>query len=237
MKKLKIFLASSIVELKEERNEIGDFIRRIQDELIDMDYRIQLFECEFFDNSIALTRKQDEYNDEIEKSDIFVMLVGSKLGNYTFEEFKIAKSISSIEINVIFKNYLEHIDETVSNFKRLIQNEERVNQYEYTDLPGLKYAIAQIIAKNIPSSLLYPLLLPIFPGILFLQFFLHRGRLLNIQNIFLCHYAILKKFQGKIVDDIDLKFNNFGLSFQRYNDIIHFYFTLLVHRILHMFHR
>ena len=59
MKKLKIFLASSIVELKEERNEIGDFIRRIQDELIDMDYRIQLFECEFFDNSIALTRKQD----------------------------------------------------------------------------------------------------------------------------------------------------------------------------------
>ena len=149
MKKLKIFLASSIVELKEERNEIGDFIRRIQDELIDMDYRIQLFECEFFDNSIALTRKQDEYNDEIEKSDIFVMLVGSKLGNYTFEEFKIAKSISSIEINVIFKNYLEHIDETVSNFKRLIQNEERVNQYEYTDLPGLKYAIAQIIAKKI----------------------------------------------------------------------------------------
>lgn len=149
MKKLKIFLASSIVEFKEERNEIGDFIRRIQDELIEWDYRIQLFECEFFDNSIALTRKQDEYNEEIKKSDVFIMLVGSRLGNYTFEEFKIAKNISSIDINIIFKTHLEHIDETVTDFKRLIQNEERVAQYEYADSPGLKYAIAQMIAKNI----------------------------------------------------------------------------------------
>ena len=90
MQKYQIFLASSINEFKDERNEIGDLIRKIQDILIDYEIKIKLFECEFFDNTIALGRKQGEYNEQIKKSQSFIMLVGSKLGQYTLEEYNIA---------------------------------------------------------------------------------------------------------------------------------------------------
>ena len=54
MQKVKIFLASSIVEFKKERNLIGDVVRKLQDEWIEKEIRIKLFECEFFENNLVL---------------------------------------------------------------------------------------------------------------------------------------------------------------------------------------
>ncbi len=140
MQKYQIFLASSINEFKDERNEIGDLIRKIQDILIDYEIKIKLFECEFFDNTIALGRKQGEYNEQIKKSQSFIMLVGSKLGQYTLEEYNIAIN-SQIPIYVLFKN--TQYDQSVEDFKNQI--DENVNCYNYTTIQEMKTVIAKII--------------------------------------------------------------------------------------------
>ncbi len=76
MKKFQLFLASSINEFKNERTEIGNFFRKVENELIDYDIRTSLFECEFCDNSIENGRMQEKYNEVIRISDVFIMLVG-----------------------------------------------------------------------------------------------------------------------------------------------------------------
>ena len=83
MEKVKVFLASSISEFRDLRNEIGDMVRVLQNNLIDEGVVIDLFECEFADNTMVLERMQETYNEEIRKSDIFIMLIGSKIGKYT----------------------------------------------------------------------------------------------------------------------------------------------------------
>lgn len=145
MNRIKIFLASSINEFKDERNEIGDLIRKIQDILIDYDVRIKLFECEFADNNISLGRKQQEYNEQIKDSNIFLMLVGKTIGQYTLEEFNIAKQNNIKEIIVIFSN-AEH-DEKVKELKQEIKNVENVKEYEITSIKELNDIIKTIIKK------------------------------------------------------------------------------------------
>ena len=64
MEKLKVFLASSISEFKDLRNEIGDLVRVLQNRLIDENVIIDLFECEFADNTMVMERMQETYNNE-----------------------------------------------------------------------------------------------------------------------------------------------------------------------------
>lgn len=144
MKTIKIFLASSINEFKYERNEIGDLIRRIQDKLIDENIRIKLFECEFFDNSIStLGRKQNDYNEEIKNSDIFIMLVGKRLGGYTKEEYRIAVTSNKPIINILFKKV--EFDDSVQEFKQEILDNQNVNKYEFEDNIGLENIINNLV--------------------------------------------------------------------------------------------
>ena len=88
MREIKIFVASSINELEIERLEIGDFIRRINDNLRDQNIRIVKEMCEYESNAISTNgRKQEDYNELIRNSDFFYMLIGEKVGQYTIEEF------------------------------------------------------------------------------------------------------------------------------------------------------
>jgi len=142
MKKIKIFLASSVNEFKNERNMIGDLIRQIQDKVIDEGIKINLFECEFFDNNIsAIGRKQEEYNEEIKKSDIFIMLIGSKAGEFTVEEYKVAEKVQGLQRHIIFKNC--ECDESVINFKKTLNSSDYI--YNYKETVELKNIINNII--------------------------------------------------------------------------------------------
>ena len=140
MKKIKIFLASSIREFQYERNLIGDTIRKLQDYLIDDGIRINLFECEFADNSISNRRKQEIYNEELSDTDIFIMLVGKTIGEFTLEEYNEAKKRGVKNIAIIFKDL--KYDIKVENLKNALINEEIYN-YK-TDLE-LVNAIKSII--------------------------------------------------------------------------------------------
>ncbi|MBI3173120.1 MAG: hypothetical protein HYZ25_05335 [Chloroflexi bacterium] len=86
MKKIKLFLASS-KELQIEREQIEIFINRKNKEWIDKGIFLDLQIWEDFLDAMSQTRSQDEYNNAIKTSDIFVMLFFSKVGKYTEEEF------------------------------------------------------------------------------------------------------------------------------------------------------
>ncbi len=65
MKFIKIFLASSIVEFRNERQQMGNFIRSLNDIYVKRGIYFELAICEDLGESVALERKQQEYNEAI----------------------------------------------------------------------------------------------------------------------------------------------------------------------------
>lgn len=89
---IRIFLASSIVELANERMAIENFIRNISDKFEEnYDVKIQPLLCENFDDAYSITRKQEEYNDKIRDSELCFFIFFTKAGEYTREEFEVAR--------------------------------------------------------------------------------------------------------------------------------------------------
>ena len=112
---IKIFLASSINEFEKERNKIGDLVRRMQDELLEKGIRINLFECEFEDNAMVKGRKQEQYNQKLRESDIMILLIGNRAGQFTVEEYEVSKEVKYIKRFIFFKNC--EVDESAIKFR------------------------------------------------------------------------------------------------------------------------
>lgn len=123
MKKIKIFLASSIREFEKERIAIGDIVRQIQNRIIDDGIRLDLFMCEFADNSMSNGRMQERYNDELRKSDIFIMLIGKKAGEFTIEEYEVSKEVNKIKRYILFQDI--ESDNTVLELKNILENDKQ----------------------------------------------------------------------------------------------------------------
>ncbi|HMV06601.1 MAG TPA: hypothetical protein PKA30_13765, partial [Accumulibacter sp.] len=85
----KIFLASSH-ELAAERHDFEVYIGRENKKLAHRGVFLELVIWEDFLDAMSRTRLQDEYNRAIRECEIFVMLVGNKVGRYTAEEFGVA---------------------------------------------------------------------------------------------------------------------------------------------------
>lgn len=86
---IKIFLASS-EELENDRNAFGNLVRRLDRIYEKRGGRIELFEWEDCDAAYNNRRKQDEYNEQVRASDMFLALFHIKAGKYTIEEFDVA---------------------------------------------------------------------------------------------------------------------------------------------------
>lgn len=89
MKSIKIFLASS-EELDNDRMAFGNLVRRLDNLYERRGIRIKLFEWEDYDASYNNRRKQDEYNDKVRESDLFLALFYKKAGKFTIEELEVA---------------------------------------------------------------------------------------------------------------------------------------------------
>jgi len=85
----KLFLASS-AELKEDRRDFEVFINRKNKDWAARGVFLDLVIWEDFLDAVSQTRLQDEYNREIRRCDLFVMLCWTKVGRYTQEEFETA---------------------------------------------------------------------------------------------------------------------------------------------------
>lgn len=147
MKKIKIFLASSITDLKIDRVEVGDFIRQLNDIYFDRGIRISLIKCDDYDNAIAAGGKQAEYDAEIRDSELCLFLFFKKVGDFTRHEFEIAldgfKNCKRPKIVTYFK-YIETPEEAtgeVKNFMQFLDGEIRHYYNVYQSIDTLKLGL------------------------------------------------------------------------------------------------
>ena len=141
MKKVKIFLASSIEELKEDRLFIGDFFSQLNEIYIDNDIYFSLIKCEDYDNAIATGGKQSQYDNEIRDSELCFFLFYRKAGEYTRHEFDVAleafENAGKPKIITYFKTVSSEneIYEDVAAFMKLLDTElhHYYNKYDHID--------------------------------------------------------------------------------------------------------
>ena len=103
-----MFLASSIVELYDERNAIGDLFDRLN-QACRMKYGVHfdLVRCEDSDDAVRTDGSQAKYDEDIAESDTELVVFAESVGEYTKHEVDVAlKSLEkkdSPQIYVLFK--------------------------------------------------------------------------------------------------------------------------------------
>jgi hypothetical protein len=159
----KIFLASSS-ELKEDREQFEIFINRKNKDWIDKDIFLELIVWEDFLDAMSKTRLQDEYNQAVQNSDIFVMLFFTKMGQYTREEFETAfgqfKATNRPLIFTYFRDAEIRISSINKNdFMSLWAFKERLDDLghfytTYSNIDDLKFKFGQQLDKLLASGAL-----------------------------------------------------------------------------------
>ncbi len=105
---IKMFLASSIVELYDERNAIGDLFDRLN-QACRMKYGVHfdLGRCEDSDDAVRTDGSQAKYDEDIAESDTELVVFAESVGECTKHEVDVAlKSLEkkgSPQIYVLFK--------------------------------------------------------------------------------------------------------------------------------------
>ena len=89
MKTIKVFIASSD-ELKPERDKFDTLFNHLNSIFTARGIRLEPVKWEFLDSSMGRLHKQEEYNREIKKCDICVVMFWQKFGDYTDEELRVA---------------------------------------------------------------------------------------------------------------------------------------------------
>ena len=125
MKTIKIFLASSD-ELTDDRNAFGNLVRRLDKLYEKRGIRIELFEWEDYDAAYNDRRKQDEYNDQIKASDMFLALFHTKAGKFTIEEFDVATEEFKKHASPKVYTYCKELQENEVESPELVKFKERL---------------------------------------------------------------------------------------------------------------
>ena len=105
---IKMFLASSIVELYDERNAIGDLFDRLN-QACRMKYGVHfnLERCEDSDDAVRTDGSQAKYDEDIAESDTELVIFAESVREYTKHEVDVAleslKEKGSPQIYVLFK--------------------------------------------------------------------------------------------------------------------------------------
>ena len=146
MKTIKIFLASSIKEFATERISLKNFIRQMENILIDDGVFIKMFICEYADNAVADGRKQDEFSKEIDDSDIFVILAGEHLGEFTLEEYEYALNVKKQRGNGKILACFKVCEKTGQSVKDFSDNlSADAIRVDFNDTSDLKAALETVI--------------------------------------------------------------------------------------------
>ena len=147
MKKVKIFLASSIEDLREDRIAIGDYFRQLNEIYIDLGVHFSLVKCEDYDDALVTGGKQSRYDEEIRGSELCFFLFYRKVGEYTKHEFEIAleafRGSEKPKIVTYFKDVTcaEEINENVNSFMHMLDEELHHYYSTYGHIDTLKLGI------------------------------------------------------------------------------------------------
>ena len=156
MKRIKIFLASSIKEFENERLALKNFNRQMENALIDHGISLRMFVCEYADNAIADGRKQDDFSREIDDCDVFLVLVGKRMGAFTLEEYEYALEAQCRRgdglpmVLAAFKPYDDADDSTRSFAENLSAKAIRA---DFNDIVELKAALALTLGERLSSAI------------------------------------------------------------------------------------
>ena len=152
-KTIYIFLGSSIVEFKNEREEISNFIHEISSACFEDQHnvRIKPVAINYTDHSMTIGGKQKEINDGMGDCDFCYFIFGSKAGPVTVEELKAAYEAFKIyqvkpRIYVFFREQEGPIDETIEECKKLLDGDYRHYYQTFKDTDTIKLSI--ILALN-----------------------------------------------------------------------------------------
>lgn len=159
MKRIRIFLASSITDLKFDRIEIGNFFRQLNDIYIENGVYFDLAMCEDYDNAIALEGKQSEFDRLLCSSELVFFIFFNKVGDYTRHEFEVAldsfKNCKKPKIVTYFKyvNSVEEATEEVRGFMSMLDTELRHYYNIYSEIDTLKLGMfMQIKLMHLDNS-------------------------------------------------------------------------------------
>ena len=160
MRKIKIFIGSSIEELKDDRVAIGNFFRQLNDLYLDNGLYFQLVMCEDYDDSIEADGKQSKYDKEIEDSELSVFIFFKKVGEYTEHEFEVAYSHFKKELRpkilTVFKcvNDKNELFSSVQYFADKLDKELKHYYKTYSNTDSLKlWLIMQIKSMGLDQSM------------------------------------------------------------------------------------
>lgn len=148
-KTIHMFLASSITDMKDDRQAIGDFINTLNNIYNNQNLFIHLHKCEdeSEDHSIIKGGSQKSLNDEIRESDLCFVLFWHKAGDVTEQELRVALEEFELKNNpkivVYFKSLAE--GESLSNDVRRVMEDIdwKFLHYhrEYSHIDSLKLGI------------------------------------------------------------------------------------------------
>lgn len=147
---------ASSEELADERVKFGDFIRKLDDTYESRGFRIKLIKWEDLPIGYDGRPKQDEYNKAVRACDLFVALFRTKAGQYTLEEFEVAKKAQmegSRPTLYIFCRELkadEHEEPELTRFKANLFNDLRHywSKYDSSDSLQLKFVLELLRVEN-----------------------------------------------------------------------------------------
>ena len=160
MRKIKIFIGSSITELHEDRVAIGNFFRQLNDIYLENGLYFQLIMCEDYDDAIELEGKQSRYDKEILDSELSVFIFYTRVGEYTEHEFNIAYKNFKAELRpkilTVFKcvNDKNEIVSSVQHFADKLDKELKHYYKTYSNTDSLKlWLIMQIKSMGLDQSM------------------------------------------------------------------------------------
>ena len=158
-----IFIASS-GELEDDRKEILAYLHRINKDFEHLHLIPRLWEHELNAGSVeeGSSRIQDDINKWLDKCDITIVLVYSKLGDFTKEEYELSREHKK-KVYVFFKkgfevNTLEENDSyrKVLEFRELIEEQgdlQYLNYKEWSELKGyLSDNLSQYLKQRKPTG-------------------------------------------------------------------------------------
>lgn len=161
MKLIKIFLASS-EEMDYDRMVFGNLVRRLNDLYERRGVRLKLFEWEDYDSAFNDQRKQDEYNERVRESDVFLALFHKKAGAFTVEEFDVAtetfREKASPKVYTFLKDLKpgEEASPELEEFKRRLFEEMGHYWCRYDNRDSLQFQFVmqlQLVENNMGESL------------------------------------------------------------------------------------
>ncbi len=151
MDSYKVFVGSSIVDLKEERIKICVAAQKINDYMIDhsVDKFVDLDLCEFEDRAIANEGSQYYINERIIRSNLAIFIVKSYLGEFTKAEIVLAKANKDLYTKTKIYLFVHHqLNELTKNeIENLISGCD-LTRIEYKEVKELLYLILNSINEE-----------------------------------------------------------------------------------------